>query len=137
MEVETATAKPASSRLSYADIFQLFHAEDAGSAEKLLAEYEAVRLDAKENGGSVFGDDESSDEDGPRTPSSRSQSSSSNQARRANDASNKRPHSQISDDGPRAYGRGRMAAQSGRQPKVKKSKLMQKLTGRKNGRPIV
>ncbi|RHY86554.1 hypothetical protein DYB35_002272 [Aphanomyces astaci] len=90
---------PAPTRMSYVDIFQLLHSDDPNKTAKLVAEYEAVRLETKENGG-ASGDETQ----------------------------------MTSDDRP--YPRGRIPAGSGRQPKLKKSKLMQKITGRKNARPV-
>ncbi|KAF0692069.1 Aste57867_16795 [Aphanomyces stellatus] len=135
MEVVALTKeeeKPAvASRLSYPDIFQLLHSEDTSSTEKLVAEYEAIRLSIKENG--PLSDEESSeDDDLPTTPTRLNAGAG---ARRGHgDKANKRSISQISDERP--YPRGRIPAGSSRQPKLKKSKLMQKITGRKNARPV-
>ncbi|OQS03408.1 hypothetical protein THRCLA_21172 [Thraustotheca clavata] len=115
--------------MSYADILTLFHSEKAGSVDKLVQEYEAARLEAKEGTGSLSGEEESSDGE----QSSTSKSTTSTQARRNNEYTNKRAHALISEDIARSYGRGRTP---GRQPKLKKSRLLQKITGRKNGRPI-
>ncbi|KAH9097205.1 hypothetical protein Ae201684P_011928 [Aphanomyces euteiches] len=71
----------------------------------------------------------SDDDDVPTTPT-RNQANS----RRNNDKP-KRSFSQISTDD-RPYPRGRIPNGSTRQPKLKKSKLMQKITGRKNARPV-
>ncbi|ETV83854.1 hypothetical protein, variant [Aphanomyces astaci] len=53
---------PAPTRMSYVDIFQLLHSDDPNKTAKLVAEYEAVRLETKENGG-ASGDESSGDDD--------------------------------------------------------------------------
>ncbi|KAG9402688.1 hypothetical protein AC1031_007299 [Aphanomyces cochlioides] len=128
MEVVAADDEKPSVRLTYPEIFQLLHSDDPSSTEKLLAEYEAVRLEIKERG--APSDEESSDDDDVPTTPTRNQANS----RRNNDKP-KRSFSQISTDD-RPYPRGRIPNGSTRQPKLKKSKLMQKITGRKNARPV-
>ncbi|OQR98887.1 hypothetical protein ACHHYP_07613 [Achlya hypogyna] len=135
LNTSLTAVKPDTERLTYAEIFELFHATDYASSERLLDEYECVNalVQSRDYSGTP---NDTGDEEEPRTPSSLDQSANA-QARKTTDKNSKRPHSQITDDGPRAHSRGRPPANSGRQPKLKKSKLMQKLTGRKNGRPIV
>ncbi|ETV93909.1 hypothetical protein H310_12253 [Aphanomyces invadans] len=135
MEVAMAASKPpaAPARMSYVDIFQLLHSEDSNKTAKLVAEYEAVRADIKENGAS--GDESSGgdeDDDSATTPT---RSNSSGSSSRRHPDKPKRSFSQMSSDD-RPYPRGRIPAGSGRQPRLKKSKLMQKITGRKNARPV-
>jgi hypothetical protein len=45
----SSSSSTTTSRLTYAEMFQLLHSEEPNSTEKLIAEYEAVRLEAKQN----------------------------------------------------------------------------------------